>query len=180
MTSQRIQGFLEGLFKFFQYKWGIKWWARKRIHYSCEVGIEKSVPRDHRLSSLGKPRDANRWSSGRIFLSHPHTHDRFLYTMLEICMVCKIWSIGGWVNVLSHVWMGGMSMSDGTYCLSVNGRVFAQESTTRMIVWFQGGLNGLINILLSMFPYTSIRANNIVLRGGDEWSKQEYFYYSLN
>ena len=24
----------------------------------CKDGIEKSVPRDHRLSSLGKPRDA--------------------------------------------------------------------------------------------------------------------------
>ena len=39
----------------------------------------KSLPRDHRLSSLGKPRDANQRSSGRIFLSHPHTRDRFLY-----------------------------------------------------------------------------------------------------
>ena len=28
---------------------------------------------------LTKPRDANRWSSGRIFLSHPHTRDAFLY-----------------------------------------------------------------------------------------------------
>ena len=26
---------------------------------SCEGGIEKSVPRDHRLSSLGKSCDAN-------------------------------------------------------------------------------------------------------------------------
>ena len=25
-------------------KLGIKWWARKRIHHSCEDGIEKSVP----------------------------------------------------------------------------------------------------------------------------------------
>ena len=32
--------------------------------------IEKSVPRDHRLSSLGKPRDAKRRSSERIFLSY--------------------------------------------------------------------------------------------------------------
>ena len=32
--------------------------------------LEKPVPRDHRLSSLGKPRDAKRRSSGRIFLSH--------------------------------------------------------------------------------------------------------------
>ena len=32
--------------------------SRKRIHYSCEGEIEKSVPRDLRLPSLGKPRDA--------------------------------------------------------------------------------------------------------------------------
>ena len=31
----------------------------------CEDGIEESVPHDHRLSSLGKQRDANRWSLGR-------------------------------------------------------------------------------------------------------------------
>ena len=37
-----------------------------------------SVPRDHRLSSLGKPRDAKRRSLGWIFLSYPHTHDIFL------------------------------------------------------------------------------------------------------
>ena len=30
------------------------------IHYSCEDGIEKSVPRDHQMSSLCKPSDANR------------------------------------------------------------------------------------------------------------------------
>ena len=34
---------------------------------------------DHRLSSFCNPRDANWWSSGWIFLSHPHTHDIFLY-----------------------------------------------------------------------------------------------------
>ena len=32
----------------------------QKIHYLCEDSIEKSFPRDHRLSSLGKPRDANR------------------------------------------------------------------------------------------------------------------------
>ena len=56
----------------------LKWQARKIIYYSCEGRIEKSVPRNHRLSSLGKPRDAKRRSSGQIFLSYPHTHDRFL------------------------------------------------------------------------------------------------------
>ena len=56
-----------------------QWWARKRIHYLCEGRIEKSVPRDHRLSSLGKARDAKRWPLGQIFLFYPHTHGRFLY-----------------------------------------------------------------------------------------------------
>ena len=37
------------------------------MQYSDEGRIEKSVPRDHRLTLLGKPRDAERRSSGRIF-----------------------------------------------------------------------------------------------------------------
>ena len=40
--------------------------------------IEKSVPRDHSLTLLGKSRGARQSPSGRIFLSIPHTHDRFL------------------------------------------------------------------------------------------------------
>ena len=47
---------------------------KKTIRNSRESGIEKSVPLDHRLSSIGKPCDAKRQSSGQIFLSHPHTH----------------------------------------------------------------------------------------------------------
>ena len=46
--------------------WCYWWRARKRIHYSCESRIEKSVLQDHRLSSLGKSHDA-RWSWGIIF-----------------------------------------------------------------------------------------------------------------
>ena len=46
-------------------------------NYLREGMIEKSDPWDHRLSSLGKPRDAQRSSSGQIFLSYPHTHDGF-------------------------------------------------------------------------------------------------------
>ena len=41
--------------------------------------MEKTIPHDHLLSTLGKPRDAKRRSSGRIFLSYPHTYDRFFY-----------------------------------------------------------------------------------------------------
>ena len=42
---------------------------------SCEDGIEKSVLRDYRLASLGKPRHPRDKSS---FPSHPHSHDIFL------------------------------------------------------------------------------------------------------
>ena len=56
-----IQGLLEAYFEINKLK---QWWARKRTHYSCEGRIEKSVPWDHLLSSLGKPRDAKRRSSG--------------------------------------------------------------------------------------------------------------------
>ena len=32
---------------------------KKKIYYSCEGKVEKSITRDHRLPSLGKPCDAN-------------------------------------------------------------------------------------------------------------------------
>ena len=73
-----IKDLLEVFSCFSNIKWGVQWWARKRIQNSCEDVLEKSVPPDHHLSSFGKPRDANRWSLGQIFLSHPHTHDGFL------------------------------------------------------------------------------------------------------
>ena len=94
VASSRIGDFLEAFFHVSNIKCDIYWWERKIIHYSCENGIEKSVPRDHRSSSLGKPRDANRWSSERIFLSHPHTHDRFLLSSMWIMFflaVCTCW-----------------------------------------------------------------------------------------
>ena len=54
----------------------------KKIDNSCEDGIEKSVPRDQRSTSLGKPRDAKRTVIlGTDFLSHLHTHDIFLLSI---------------------------------------------------------------------------------------------------
>ena len=55
-----------------------------RIYYECEGGIEQSVPRDNSLSSLGKPRDAKRRSSGQIFLSNPHTNNGFLFLLTTV------------------------------------------------------------------------------------------------
>ena len=54
VTFQRIQDFLEAFFIFFKYKMLCLVVSKKRIHYSCEAGIEKSVPHDHRfhLSAL--------------------------------------------------------------------------------------------------------------------------------
>ena len=46
----------------------------------------KIRPSQSPMSSLGKPRDANRWSSRWIFLSHPHTHDRFSYFAMVCCL----------------------------------------------------------------------------------------------
>ena len=34
--------------------------SKKKIHYLCEDGEENQVPRDHLVSSFGKPRDAKR------------------------------------------------------------------------------------------------------------------------
>ena len=50
------------------------WWCQTVI---LRDEKKKSIPQDHSLASLGKPRDAWQWPWGRIFLSIPHTHDRF-------------------------------------------------------------------------------------------------------
>ena len=46
---------MESFVIFFQYKMNYLVVSKKSIQYSCEGGIEKSVPRDHRLSSLVMP-----------------------------------------------------------------------------------------------------------------------------
>ena len=46
----------------------------KYIHYLCEDGIEKSVPQDHRLSSLDKPRDSKHNPRDGPSYSYPHIH----------------------------------------------------------------------------------------------------------
>ena len=55
------------------------------------VWIVKSVPRDHRLPLLGKPRNAKRWSSGHILLSHPQMHDT-IYTLVSKKHISFSWS----------------------------------------------------------------------------------------
>ena len=51
VASERIQGLLEAYLKIKK-----QWWARTIIYYSCEGGIEKSVPQDLRFPN-GDPRD---------------------------------------------------------------------------------------------------------------------------
>ena len=54
VASQRIQDLMEAFS--FKYKNAV---SKKKSHL-CEDGIEDSVPRDYRLTSLGKPSDAKR------------------------------------------------------------------------------------------------------------------------
>ena len=60
--------------------------------------IEKSLRRDHRLSSLCKPHDAKWLSSGRILLSYPHTHDIFLNYTIPI-LGCILFLILFWQDL---------------------------------------------------------------------------------
>ena len=71
-----------------------KRYASKRISHGCLVQIKKSVPRDHYLASLGKASLCQTLTLRRIFLSAPHTHERFLYSCTgqsrgNSCQVCK-------------------------------------------------------------------------------------------
>ena len=55
-----------------------------RIHHECEGRIEKSVPRDHRLSSLSMTNDD---PEGQIFLSYPHTTNGFFFLLtIKYCI----------------------------------------------------------------------------------------------
>ena len=98
---QRIQDFLEAFsyFFFFNIKCGTLWIARKITHYSCEDGIEKSVPCDHRLhhsASLvipnGDPRDGFFYPTPTlmmylIFLRASAT----VHWEIRLCHVIRFW-----------------------------------------------------------------------------------------
>ena len=53
-------------------------YARKRIYHGCSMRIEKSVPLDHFLASLGKASWWQTMTLGRIFLSALHTHNSYI------------------------------------------------------------------------------------------------------
>ena len=60
--------FLEVFYMFFfQYQMSYYVVSKKKNTYSCEDGIERSVPHDHHLWSLDKHCDANWWFLGWIF-----------------------------------------------------------------------------------------------------------------
>ena len=78
--------------------------ARKILHHLFEEGVEKSIPRDHRLSSLGKPRDAKQWSSGWNFLYlsyHSDMIDSYILAHLSPKTSCSIGKTQ-WGISLSH------------------------------------------------------------------------------
>ena len=81
VALQRIQDVLEAFINvFYLYKARYLVMSKKYNSFLCEDGIEKFVSQDHLLSSLSKPCDDKRWSSGQIFLSCTYTYNRFLYS----------------------------------------------------------------------------------------------------
>ena len=58
----------------------IKRYKRKRTYHGCLARIEKFVPRDHCLTSLCTASRCQTVTLGQIFLSAPHTSERFLYS----------------------------------------------------------------------------------------------------
>ena len=69
----------------------LKWNARDRK--ACKkknlswLRAEKSIPRDHCLASLGKAYRCQTVTLGRNFLSTPHIHERFLYSVINIHVI---------------------------------------------------------------------------------------------
>ena len=54
---------------------------KKKLSWMLVIFIEKSAPRDHCLALLGEASWCQTMTLGRIFLSAPHTHERFLYSI---------------------------------------------------------------------------------------------------
>ena len=54
---------------------------------TTRVGIRKYALRDHRLASLGEASWCQTVTLGRIFLSAPHTHERFLKSCLTMSLL---------------------------------------------------------------------------------------------
>ena len=77
VASLRIQIFLKAFFTFLQYKM-LYLVVSKKSNTLFAWGLDRKI-RPSRLPFVICPSpDANRWWSVRIFLSHPHTHDKFL------------------------------------------------------------------------------------------------------
>ena len=81
--------------------------SKRRIHYSCEGRIEKSVPQDHSLSSLGRPCDAKRGSSGQISPSYPHSH----YILILYLICSPIIKVPKWHGLSHLLFQGDMLVS---------------------------------------------------------------------
>ena len=75
-----------------------KRYVRKRIYHGCLVQIEKSVPWDHCLASLSTALWCQTLILWQIFLSTPHTHERFLYSAISG------WQKGDYENTPHHYW----------------------------------------------------------------------------
>ena len=73
-------------------------WGWDRKNPSLEI--------THCHHSIDKPRDANRCSTGRVFPSHPHTHDRYLY-----CFTLNVFFVSLFCFFLVVPWVGPQCVS---------------------------------------------------------------------
>ena len=94
-------------------------YARKRICHWCVGEIETYVPRDHSLTSFGKPSDARQKPSGRIFLSILHTHDRVLLSIIP--------GLGHWQTVYTQIRHRRMRHLIRLYTLCLSYRKLREE-----------------------------------------------------
>ena len=80
------------------------WWVKRYARNGCTVWIEKPITRDHSLTSLGKPCDADQWPLWQIFLSTPYTHERYLRSHLRTYTyshVLTYWDNMWWFKVVN-------------------------------------------------------------------------------
>ena len=98
-------------------------------HHSATLVIPIGDPRDGFFyPTLTLMMDTNRWSSGRIFLSHPHTHDGYLYYwpfqagtffVDHLCYLCLVFVVLSVCSLLpcGHLKGNGWPLGSCLWCL---------------------------------------------------------------
>ena len=124
IAYERIQGLMEAYFKLNKLINKNSGEQEKKSIIRVRIGLKKSVPRDHPLSSLGKPRDVKWQYSGQIFLSYSHTHDGFLYHYSEHKGTC----------CCSDVFLLSLNDLEDTWTQKVNDNKFLYDTVSVLLL----------------------------------------------